>query len=252
MDVANDERGISTSNSSTVSSVQVLSCLPSVNFDEDHFRLDLNDRVDAFHAPLFSQFGAVVEDGSARRENFYDNHGFGCRHRLRIARAAIHHDIRISNRIRPGLQGRVNRRGTTSLLFSCGDESRQNVAADDVVPFLGTGHGMGDAFNEFVALLTVGDGFEKFVAGIATARCVKPRGGSLSAEAAGYRSSWRYAARIFRAHPRRHRKVDRAPASSARRVRTGANIRHFSPGMFLLITSARHRIRRRAGYSGPR
>ena len=33
------------------------------------------------------------------------------------------------------------------------------------MPFLGTGHGMGDAFHEFVALITVRDGFEKFVGG---------------------------------------------------------------------------------------
>jgi hypothetical protein len=37
--------------------------LPSVNFHKGDFRLDLQDRIDAFHALAFAQFGAVVEDG---------------------------------------------------------------------------------------------------------------------------------------------------------------------------------------------
>ena len=41
--------------------------LPSVYFNESNFRLDLHDCVDAFHALVFAQLGAIVEDGGARR-----------------------------------------------------------------------------------------------------------------------------------------------------------------------------------------
>jgi hypothetical protein len=95
------------------------------------------------------ELGPIVEHGGARRGNLNDNRRLGGNHCRRIGRTAIHHDVRISNRIWSGLDGRVARCGATPLLLSDRDKSRLNVAAYDVMPFFGDGHGVGYAAYEF-------------------------------------------------------------------------------------------------------